>query len=419
MSEFPVNQSTGTSSSPSSAVQPGGGQPDGELLIKTGGQIFASWIAVSVTLGVERMPSSFSIEATIKTPGDLRPVIPINSATQLLIGGHVVVTGYVEKIVNQISPGSHTLTLEGRGRCCDLVDCSALLPGASITGASIGSLAKQLVKPFAGPIAVVMPNGDGDKKDYIFNITLGETPYELLERVGRYEGLIPYENADGNLVLARAGTAKHASGFTEGQNVQEISFTQSVNERYSTYIPQIMSADTLSQLGANGNAAGAPASDPGITRYRDKVIVSEQMTNGAFLAEQRAAFEALQRIGRAFVVELVCDSWLDSAGMPWTPNQLVPVSMPSIGLNVPDLVIISVNFLRNGQTGTTARLTLMDKRALTIEPSALQGINAQFNPAANSQTPGPLGTPVPTVAPLSAQNAGDNRNVRAGEGPGL
>jgi prophage tail gpP-like protein len=407
------------SEAPSSAVQPGGGQPDGELVIKTGGQMFRSWISVSVMLGVERMPASFTIEASVKLPGDPRPVIPINSPTQLLIGGHVVVTGYVEKIVNSLTANGHSLTLSGRGRCCDLVDCSATIGNMTQNAAKVASLAAELVKPYAGgAIQVLLPDGEGSGTNYNFSVTLGETPYEILERIGRYEGLIPYENADGNVVMARAGTATHSSGFTEGQNVQEITFTTSVDERYSTYIPQLMTTDTVSRQGISGNAAGQPQSDPGVNRYRDKIIVSEQAGAGGQLAEQRALYEATRRLGRSFEVELLCDSWLDSSGTPWTPNMLAPVSMPSIGLNEPGLVIMSVDFSRNGQSGTTARLTLMDKRALTIEPQALSDMANRFDKtsAANAS---PVGTPNPTVSPLTASNAGPNQNVRAGDGPGL
>ena len=387
----------------------GGGSPDGELIIKANGQFITAWLGVSIRRAVDQMPSSFSIEATAKYPGEVRDLIPLNAPLQLIMGGNVVLTGYLERINNEINAEGHRIELVGRGRCCDLVDCSAILNGMQLSGASVGELARRLVQPFAGPISVLTPNGDGDKKDFIFVINLSESPYEILQRVCMFEGLLPYENGDGNLVLARVGTAKHASGFTEGQNVQAITRFDTRDERFSTYIPQLMSADTLSRQGAGANNAGTAASDPGIDRYRPKIIISEQQTAGSFLAQQRALWEALYRIGRSLRIELTCDSWLDSAGTPWTPNMLAPVSMPSIGLNEPELVITQVTYKRDGRTGTTCNVVLMPKDAISIEPSALMAIQARA--LSPSGQPGPLGDPTPAAATPTAQNSGGRRDI--------
>ena len=400
------------------------GVADGELQFIANGQIVVGWTSVSVNRGVERFPASFEVRGTAKLPSEMKRVLPLNTPCQISIGGHVVLTGYVERITSTETDGQHAVTWAGRGRCCDLADCAALLDNQTRLLTNLTALAKALVKPFAGPIQVITPNGDGYSRPYPqVTINLGESPYDIIERVARYEGLLVYENADGNLVLARAGTVQHSSGFIEGQNVQGAEYAASTDGRYSIYIPLLMSIDTLSRNNAapqdSGNAAGKPAYDPLITRYRPRIIVSEQNIGDDFLAAQRAQWEATRRLGEAFRVTITTDSWLDSAGTPWTPNQLVSVYLPSLLLDAENFVIVDVHFHRAEGGGTSAVLRLMLPGGLTVQPEAL---NATAARALVPGPTGPTGSPTPMPAPPTAPNSGAGRtpnfNPRSNEPTG-
>ena len=395
------------------------GQPDGELVLTGGGQRITGWTAVSVTRGVERIPGSFDVRASVSRPKDLGGLLPLNAPVVITIGGHVVLTGYLERIGSRLGEASHEVTLIGRGRCCDLVDTSALIKNQTRQATTISTLARALVEPYAGPIKVLTPDGDGDNRVFTgFTINLGESPYELIERIARYEGLLVYEDADGNLVLSRVGRARHASGFEEGRNVQGAELLNTVDGRFSKYIPLLMSSDVVTGrdgpgAGGSGTAlgvgAGDPVLDPEITRHRPHVIVSEQGDGVNSLAVQRARWEAARRAGRSHRLSVVADSWLDSAGQPWTPNRLATVKLPSLGLDHLLWIITDVHFRRDERGGTTAQVTLMPPEALTVQPTALD------NMAARNLYPGPgqnpAAAPPPTPPKPSAPNAGAGRGV--------
>ena len=392
------------------------GPPDGELVISAAGQTFSGWTGVTVTRTVEGMPARFQVQGTKKFPGELQGPIPINSPCTISIGGHVVITGYFEVYNRSLGAEENGATLAGRGRCCDLVDCAARIKNQTAVQTSIVDLAKKVVAPFAkGGIQVIAPDGDGAGQRFNFTIDLGETPYELIERIARYEGLLTYENGDGNLVLARVGKVKHASGFTEGKNIQAADYSLRMNGRFSVYTPLMQSFDTLTRDGSGdfgGNRAGPDVFDRDIDRYRPHLIISEQANTDGSLAKQRAQWEAIQRAGRSFRVTLIADSWLDSAGTPWTPNQLAPLSIPSMGLNDLTWVIIEVTYKRDGRSGTTAEIILMPPQALTIEPSALDGLSMRSispDTSSGSATGAALASP---ATPPSAPNAGDGRRDR-------
>ena len=400
---------SGATAAPAASPGPGQGPPDGELVVKIGGNVFGGWTSVNVTRGVERMPSDFDIQGTTRRPDEARGLFGIGKPLQITIGGHVVLTGYLERFIQRLSPTEHTVNLVGRGRCCDLVDTSALLSNATRSNTSVGVLARELVEPYAGPIKVVTPDGDGDAKTYTFSINLGESPFEIIERIARFEGLLTYENADGDLVLSRVGTTQHSSGFTEGANIEAVELTGAIDERFSVYIPLLMSSDTLNRDGlapGGGVAAGERVYDKGVTRYRPRIIVSEQNSNEQFLAHQRAVWEATRRRGRGERISLVCSSWLDSSGQPWTPNKKATIAFPRQGIGDVPYVITDVSYRRDAQSGTTAHITMMPPEALTVQPSFLDATSARFGANQPGAAPGPLGASSSPGAASTAPNAG-------------
>ena len=408
-----------------------GGQPDGELTITGAGLRLSGWTSVSVNRGIERIPATFDVRAA-RAPDEaaLNP-IPLGAPVTLAIGGHTVLVGYIERAVERLGEGQHEVSWLGRGRCCDLVDTSARIENQTRNATTIATLARALVAPYAdGQIQVLTPDGEGDAKTFAgFTINLGESPYELIERIARYEGLLVYEDADGNLVLSRVGRERHASGFAQGQNIQSAEFAETTDGRFSLYIPLLMSSDTLTTRGDApgplGISAGmAPVADTAVTRYRPRIIVSEQTTGDGGLAAQRAAWECTRRMGRSLRITVTVDSWLDSAGRPWTPNMLAPVDLPAFGtaLGQRPWLITDVQFRRDGQSGTSAVVALMPPEALAVQPSAFNALDARrLNPGpANA----PLGDGQPPAKPPTAPNAGaasatGGVATTANGGPGL
>ena len=385
------------------------GRPDGELVITGGGVRIAGWESVSVWRGVERIPASFDLRASAKQPTELRNVIPVNTPVTIAIGGQTVLTGYLERVNAGVDANQHTVAMQGRGRLCDLVDCAALIDNQVKASTKISGLARDLVAPFAGgQIRVLTPDGEGDQRVFPdFMVNTGESPYELIERVARYEGLLVYENADGNLVLSRVGRERHASGFFLGQNVQQAELTNAVDQRFSVYKPLFMAVNTFkrdSEADDSVFQAGEDVPDPGVGRYRPRVVISEQSDQSGPLAVRRAKWERMRRIGRQFSVSVTVDSWLDDAGQPWTPNKRAVAYLPALGLTTGvEWVITDVLFRRDPQNGTTAAVQLMPPDALEIEPSALNAFDARRLDAGGAD--GPLGEPNKPAKPPTAPNA--------------
>lgn len=355
---------------------------DGTLSLLVDGQQLTGWDGTRVTRGVERIPSDFDISLTEAFPGQsARTSVEQGQSCQVMIGGDLVLTGYIDRVERTIGPRSHRLRVTGRSSCQDIVDCSVtpdVINGNGIASPSLLDLATRLCKPFGKPPGITVSNLA--KTSVALPVSVGnsipailtETPYQIIERVARYLGVLVYDGPDGNLVIADVATSAMSSGFQEGVNVQSAGVSLSQDQRYSEYLPCLMAVNFFGQDGVGGMQF-PKAFDPGVKRFRPLIIVSEQFQIGQSLAEKRAQWEAARRAGRSQAMQVVCDSWRDSAGRLWEPNASAPISLPSLKLTTSanDWIIGSVSFVRDADRGTVADLLMMPKAAFQPEPTIL------------------------------------------------
>lgn len=371
-----------------------------DLTIIIAGQSFGGWTDIRVSRGCERIPSSFDIGATERYPGQLQNIaIPAGSPCQVKIGADLVLTGYVDRVQPAISARQHTVRLQGRSKVEDIVDCSVTnkdVAGLMVTVTDLVALAKKVCAPFGIDVnslagATIPITAGGQTGPVPIAVTFGETGYELIERIARYVQVLVYDDANGNLVLAQAGGGgQMASGFVEGVNIQAASGVLSMDERYSVYIPSVLSYQLY--MDGGGGVLQKAVPDPSVPRYRPLYVVSEQVATNATLAQQRAKWEMARRCGRSQQMRVVCDSWRDAAGTLWQPNAFAPLSIPSLKMPLRnDWVIGEVSYVRDLHGGTTAELMLMPKQAFEPEPEILlpfgwyeKGLAPSPGPAARS-----------------------------------
>lgn len=339
-----------------------------DLVLKVGGRSFSGWLDVRVTAGLDRCPNDFSISATEQFPGEAKLDFQPGLACQLLAGNDPIVTGYIDRLFYEAEPDANGVRVQGRGMCQDLVDCSAEWPSLQFTNATPGQVARDLAKPYG--ITVDTPDGDGEAIPQL-NLMLGETGYDIVERITRYAAKIVYEGFDGHLVIAEVGKVRAASGVTGGQNIQRHMVMFAQDERYSEIQVFINSMLPVKETGDGGNLLGI-AKDPNVKRNRKHFIISEAGAQGQEIGQRRAAWEAARRFGRGAAVKVTVDSWRDVAGKLWTPNTIVPVLIPKARITKTlDWLITEVTFLKGGPGGTRAELTIMPPEAYTPEPILL------------------------------------------------
>ncbi|WBV42724.1 phage baseplate assembly protein [Pseudoroseomonas cervicalis] len=375
---------------------------NGELTLTVGGQRLAGWKNVRLARGLERTPSDFDLLVTERYPGEPAAIsVQPGQSCTVQIGQDVALTGYVDRVQLEIGARHHEVRVTGRGKAQDLVDCQAWLRDVrgQVSFASAAALARQLAAPFG--LQVLAPDGEGPVLPQ-FNVALTETGWEIIDRVARYAGMLAYEDAQGRIVIGKAGKDRHASGFVQGLNVETAAVIFAMDQRFSHYEAVVMSVDVLQDL---AGAVGGPldynvrgrARDQGVPRFRPRVFVSEQMQSGEDIAQRRAEWEATRRFGRSQGVSITCDSWRDAAGQLWEPGRLATVHLPALKLTDRAWVIAEVTY-RRGPEGTHADLVLMPPEAYASEPVVLQPYDWQVGRALDAN-PTPPTTDTGGLAP--------------------
>ena len=347
-------------------------QPSDEIAIVVGNTRVVGWETVSITRSVEAFPNNFVLTASDQYPDDptKATVFPTGPGEkcQVYVGADLVITGFIDRYGITIGGGRHEVTITGRGLCQDLVDCSAVIASNTISASNALDLAQKLSAPF-GVTARIADGVDLGKPVKFFTVALGETAYEIVERVARYAGYLVYEDQNGVLVLDRVGTTAMASGFTAPGNIEGASSTLSIDQRFSEYTVVWNTISQYSEINPLANQR-ADVKDPTMPRYRPRIIVSEQIDPDSDYGTARANWEYARRIGRSQAISLTCDSWRDTSGALWQPNMLAPVNAPALKITNAQWIIGSVVF-RKDQSGTHADLVLMPPDAFDPEPTPL------------------------------------------------
>lgn len=350
----------------------------GELTISVGGAEIAGWETIDVTLRAEGFPPSFEIAMSSKLPiASKTTIAKAGDACVVKIGSDTVITGYIDRDTNAADANGHSLTLVGRGKTQDLVDCSAQWDSGQIMSATALDTATKLARPYGITVGLAEGASAGPKAAQL-NITFGETSADIIQRLARNAGLLAYEDAKGELKLARVGATKAASGIKFGENVLAYSVTNSMDERYSEMRCVMSPYYTIGDVHGTGGFDSFvidTESDPNVPRPRLLYMVMENIAGDyREFNKLRTKWEVARRAGRAATANASIDSWRDSAGKLWAPNTRIDVDLPGLR-HTGDMCISEVHFHRSSERGTVADIFVLPPEAFAPEPISLQPVS--------------------------------------------
>ncbi|MFT8463129.1 phage baseplate assembly protein [Acetobacter persici] len=367
------------------------GTAEDEVSVHVAGMTISGWQNVSVRIGLELMPSAAQIAFTEYQPdGQYTVSIDPGMRCQVSIGQDLVITGYVSVVETNTGPDGNQMSMEIDSLSIDLVECSAEFATYQMSSTNALAICQQVSRPRG--ITVASTQGAGNTDIQQFSVILSETAYEVMERVCRLAGCIFYDQPDGSILLSPVGVQQAASGFTEGENIEQISTRRSLRGRFSEVRAIIQNPVVLftpptdenyvSQMDAVSAPPNALAADPGVPRTRPLLIPVELGDADYAVAKQRVQWEVARRYGRSQVIDLICDSWRDKTGKLWRPNTLAAVKRKS--WSAPQWWLIAeVEFVR-GEDGSRAHITLMPPEAFKPEPLLLPMQSNEAVAAANS-----------------------------------
>ncbi len=334
-----------------------------DLILTVNGTEYGGWMRANVHRGIEEIAGKFLIEVTELWPDNATPrQIHTGDACSLAVNGKTVITGSVDKVKVTYDNSSHNVSIEGRDATCDLVDCSAIYKTGQWTNAKLDQIARDLCAPFKIKVLVQTDIGAVFPK---WKIQEGETCYECLERAARLRGVLLLSDGQGGLILGKPGTASIGVTLERGVNILKAEGENDQSKRFSQYTVKGQRAGTDHDSGEPLVAQKGMATDADVKRYRPLVIVCEDQGQIADF-NLRAKLEATVRAARALQAKIGVQGWSVPSGDIWSPNKLVTVRDPWLGIDR-DLLIKEVDLTLDEQ-GTRAEISLTIAEAYDVLP---------------------------------------------------
>lgn len=342
-----------------------------DVTLTVAGERHEGWTAVSVTRALDTLSGAFTLDLTDRWAGrETSFALEAGAACTVSISGETVITGWIDRLAPRIEGESHGLTITGRDRTGDLIDCSAIAKPGSWRDASIEAIAAELAQPFGVAVHAAASTGPKLRR---FAIQQGETVQAAIERLCRFAGLLAITDARGDLLLTVPATGAPVERIVEGVDILGGGSEFDVSGRFSSYLVKGQSAGDDH---VNGKAAAAPsgsAGDPAVRRYRPLLVVAEEQTTLAN-AQVRARWEASTRTAKGSTVRVTLPGWRTPAGKLRAPNTLVAIEAPRL-LARGTMLVQDVE-LSKDERGTVSELTLVPPEAWsqlavpeTAEPS--------------------------------------------------
>lgn len=335
---------------------------DVEVLIS--GTPYSGWESVSITKNLESISGSFSVavmdrwrelvESWAIKPGD---------ECSVSIGGNVVITGWVDGIDTSFDKESRSITIKGRDKAADLVDCSIVTKDSQLKNKTLTEIATTLCEPFG---ITVKAETDVGKPFDKWDVTQGETVFENLNKAAKLRGVLFISDEYGNLKIVRSASDRAGDALVQGENILSASGTYDDSQRFSDYTCKGQKKGSDKENGKTVAHSKDEAKDSGVKRYRPLMVTGEGGTDKA-TATNRAQWEATTRAAQAFRMTVDVVGWRQSSGELWKVNQVVPVTCGFAGV-IGDLLISGVTYEKSEDSGTVCRMELVRPDAFKPEP---------------------------------------------------
>lgn len=328
---------------------------DGRLVLEVEGRAYSRWTSATVTRSLDQAAASFSVAGSTAYPTEPNQVgVRPGDECTVSLDDDRVLTGYVDTVEIDHEGG---VTITGRSRTGQLVDCSALT--YSQRRVTFKAAAAKLAEPYG----VSVTGLDGPKLPRVI-AHRGDSVWSVLDKRAEKAGVLLTDTPAGTLHITRAG-ASRATTIIGPQAVASRA-TFSMADRYQAYIIRGTVAPDEHVIGAESVDAFGRASDPDCALYRVLEIKGKGLASRED-AERRARWEAATRAGRSVTLSYTVPGWRQTDGALWESGLLATVDDRRRGI-AGEFVISEISYTLDASGGTACAMTLRPPSAYDVKP---------------------------------------------------
>ena len=324
------------------------------------GMEFSGWLSVRIESSLQSLCRAAQVSATRQAgENDLTASINVGDAAAVRIGDDTVITGWITSKNTEYSATSVNVSVTIKSKTIDLEECSIPVdkPHQWGTAVRLNQLVQQLAALYGVSCEFAQDNGT-----CTFQLDMNSTVGDAIVKLLRDKSLLVSDDAEGRLVIAKAGGAGHAaSGLQTGVNVLSSSRQQDTSAIFRTYAVLGQSTNPDSNV-SGGNSLKGSATNTAV-RNRTKVWVESGNRTQKDL-NSRAQNLMFNAIGNADKLSYEVQGWRQSDGSLWRVNQLVKVDDEYFNVHQ-DLLVSRVS-MSIGSSGTTTELDVIAPDAFLV-----------------------------------------------------
>jgi len=270
-------------------------------------------------------------------------------------GGELLCKGYVGGYAAKYGKKTKTVTLDGKSKAADAVDCHPVKH-------KTGRFEKKTLLEVANELDEVRCGFKTDqdlKKIAKVQRQPTDTIFQTVEREARRLGLMLAGEPDGSINITRAGTKRHAGALVLGESpVEEMDVTLKLDQKFSEIVGR---GQRATGTGKDALRQEERETDKSVGRHRPLLVLPEGDWSKTEL-KKRLRWERLRRAGNGTTIRVKVATWRDEAGMIWTPGCLMAIVNEPEDIDG-DYTLSTVNFRQDDEGGTIAFLNFVDPRA--------------------------------------------------------
>lgn len=323
------------------------------------GKLYQHWLSAEINIDLEKIARVATI------PVSLMPGHPVEIHRQdvvtVKVGDTVLMTGYVLGNGAFYRFDDIGFKLKIRSRTGDLALASALHKGGQWRNVKLDVIVSDLLKPFGIKLRVLDDVGATIKE---FKLEHGETVLDAISRAAKKRGMLPTDNAQGELVLCKAGKNKASGAIVRGQNVIEMDDIGDDENRCSEYIAYGQSevADDFE----SSKQKKARAMDKEMGRYLPMVINADGKVDAADL-QKLVDHQMRVRRGHAYGLRYKIEGWT-TLGKGWQVNERIQIYDEIAGLDGEEWVIANIGYTVDLKDGDVRMVIVRPIEAYEPEP---------------------------------------------------
>ncbi len=338
-----------------------------DIKARISGREFTSWTNVVVNESLDSLCSTF--ELSVIDTGELslqRLNIQMGDVVEIMVDDTVIITGFIEDINPSYTATEHVVTIAGRDKTADLVDCSFPSKLRDWKQQTILAIITSICNEFDINVISDSALSSALLKKIDFTANEGETAFEAIRRLSINIGARMVTSTKGELALVQSGNRRAFTKLQKGINILEGILIQSNKERYSQYtVKGTGSENPFASIEKSTKPSSNVITDSGVTRFRPLTILTEINTEIGS-AIDRANWERSLRAGNSRLLTYTVQGWIQKDGLPWDTNLLIDVEDDILSVNG-RFLIQGVSFLLSPTAGSTTKLTLCSPEKYKLE----------------------------------------------------